>query len=169
MRIFLLLSAFILIGLVYSCDDGMQTQKAYVKYNDSIVDIQSRCMKALDKYARVSHSENDSVRFAELDDLKAVFDSSLAELDQMGPFEDDDSFRQACVDLFRFYRKQTEDYYPEKIRKSRLAMQTVSKDERQKVKAKDEENSKKEKELTERLFQAQRDIAHKYNTKLGNK
>lgn len=98
----------ILIFLTFFSSVILFAQKSAVDYNDMIVDEQAKIGEKITNY---SYSESPEKSVLNYNALVQQINVSIATIEKLGAWQDDDSFRQATLRLFRFYKSIIENEY----------------------------------------------------------
>jgi hypothetical protein len=158
-------SIFFLAFLFASCD--LNKQERALEYNNTIADEQ---MKIMEKF--IAFIELDSEDMNEMDAarLKIVEQcvKSISVIEKLPPFEGDAQFRDAALQLFRFYKRSSEQSYREMIDILRKGELMTEEDQERLIEINDEVTADEAK-LDEQLSKAQEVFSKKYNFNLEKK
>lgn len=162
MKLVRILSLFILLPILYSCD--LNKQQSALDYNNTIVDEQMKIMEKFMTFIELDAEDLDEMDAARLE-IVAQCKTSIAAVEKLTAFEGDPTFRDAALQLFRFYKRSSEISYKEMIdilRKGEL----MTEEDEDRLAAINEEVTHDEVDLDNKLSMAQDAFSKKYNFKL---
>jgi len=160
-----LLSLFILLPILYSCD--LNKQQSALDYNNTIVDEQMKIMEKFMRFIELETEDLDEMDAAR-SEIVAQCKTSIAEVEKLAAFEGDPTFRDAALQLFRFYKHSSEISYKEMIDILRKGEMMTEEDEERLIEI-NEAVTADETELDEQLSKAQEVFSKKYNFNLEKK
>jgi hypothetical protein len=156
------LSLFILLSILNSCD--LNKQQSALDYNNTIVDEQMKIMEKFITFIELDAEDLDEMDAARLE-IVAQCKTSIAEVEKIPAFEGDPTFRDAALQLFRFYKRSSEISYKEMIDILRKGEMMTEEDE-DRLAAINDEVTYDEVDLDNKLSMAQDAFSKKYNFKL---
>lgn len=114
MKLFFLFSLLFITLTLGSCN--LNSTSGALDYNNQIVDEQTKILEKFVAFTEIGDGEN---RLKELDkarmDIVNQCESSLKIVEALAPYEGNTRFRDAAIELFRFYKTTCEGSYKEMI------------------------------------------------------
>lgn len=84
-------------------------------YNDAIVDVQNEIGDRILEFSGMLGMQNYKGAEIHIANVLAATESGVSEIEALPPFEGNTAFRDAALDLFRFYDKTFRNEYPEML------------------------------------------------------
>jgi hypothetical protein len=104
---------YLLFIVAVAATTGCEKKLTATEYNNKIIDEQGKVLNlVLDFTAKVDESDMKGARLL-LEKTGVQCDSSIKTIEAMGPFDDDASFKDAAIDLFKFYKRAFATDYKE--------------------------------------------------------
>ena len=104
---------YLLFIVAVAAKTGCEKKLTATEYNNKIIDEQGKVLDlVLDFTAKVDESDMKGARLL-LEKTGVQCDSSIKTIEAMGPFDDDASFKDAAIDLFKFYKRAFATDYKE--------------------------------------------------------
>jgi hypothetical protein len=104
---------YLLFIVAVAATTGCEKKLTATEYNNKIIDEQGKVLDlVLDFTAKVDESDMKGARLL-LEKTGVQCDSSIKTIEAMGPFDDDASFKDAAIDLFKFYKRAFATDYKE--------------------------------------------------------
>ena len=155
---------YLLFIVAVAATTGCEKKLTATEYNNKIIDEQGKVLDlVLDFTAKVDESDMKGARLL-LEKTGEQCDSSIKTIEAMGPFDDDASFKDAAIDLFKFYKRAFATDYKELldiIEKEEPAMEDLDRVNVIVKKVSDEEMV-----LDDKVQKVQKEFADKHDVKI---
>lgn len=155
---------YLLFIVAVAATTGCEKKLTATEYNNKIIDEQSKVLDlVLDFTAKVDENDMKGARLL-LEKTGVQCDSSIKTIEAMGPFDDDASFKDAAIDLFKFYKRAFSSDYKELldiIEKTEPTMEDLDRVNVIVKKVSDEEMV-----LDDKVQKAQKEFADKHDVKI---
>ena len=155
---------YLLFIVAVAATTGCEKKLTATEYNNKIIDEQGKVLDlVLDFTAKVDESDMKGARLL-LEKTGVQCDSSIKTIEAMGPFDDDASFKDAAIDLFKFYKRAFATDYKELldiIEKEEPTMEDLDRVNVIVKKVSDEEMV-----LDDKVQKVQKEIADKHDVKI---
>jgi hypothetical protein len=143
---------------------GCEKKLTATEYNNKIINEQSKVLDlVLEFTAKVDSSDMKGAR-ALLDITGVQCDSSIKIIEAMGPFEEDASFKDAAIDLFKFYKRAFAQDYKELL--DIIEKEEPTMDDLDRINTIVEKVGDEEKVVDDKIQTAQKAFADKHNVKI---
>jgi hypothetical protein len=159
----------LILGLAIACNKPVkgkngETYKNAVQYNDYIVGRQTKLMKNIMDFGKMTESDLDSAEQL-LKKYVTETEKMIHDIQGMPSYKGDSSLREAAIGSFRFYKRVFEEDYMDllNIRKKNEDITEADMGEMDRIV---EKISKEEEKFDKAFHNAQRQFADKNNMKL---
>ncbi|HPD64645.1 MAG TPA: hypothetical protein P5050_04560 [Bacteroidia bacterium] len=152
----LLLSVVMLSFKSYS----QPTFSTAIEYNDYIIDLQNKIVAGIQDFVTEVSEGDKTSAMNSLNNMIAIIDNCLKELNTMGPWESNTAFRDAAVELFKFYKSVGQNEYVEFV--DIKFKPELTDDDYAKLQAIVDRISEKEKIYDEKFATAQQNFADEF-------
>jgi hypothetical protein len=143
---------------------GCEKKLTATEYNNKIINEQSKVLDlVLEFTSKVDSSDMKGARLL-LDKTGIQCDSSIKIIEAMGPFEDDATFKDAAIDLFKFYKRAFAQDYKELL--DIIEKEEPTMDDLDRVNTIVEKVGDEEKIVDDKIQTAQKAFADKHNVKI---
>ena len=137
-----------------------------VQYNDSIVGIQGKIIKAILDLSATFEGRNASEMDAKYNTLKTVIDEAITNVSKMEGYDDNTELRDAAKELFEFYKSVVGKEYAEMITILKKNDADVTEADIKRIDEISADISKREKALDEKFAAAQEKFAKEHNIQI---
>lgn len=137
-----------------------------VQYNDSIVGIQGKIIKAILDLSATFETRNPAEMDAKYNTLKKVIDEAIGNVTKMEEFDGSTELRDAAKELFEFYKSVVGKEYAEMITILKKKDTDVTEADVKRIDEISADISKREKVLDEKFAAAQEKFAKDHNIQI---
>jgi hypothetical protein len=166
----ILLVLILLPVLLIACKESPKSKDGFVfdapvKYNDYIINRQSKIVKDVIKWANMADTDLDSAS-AFLGKMAVSISAEIEAVKGMPAYGDNTEFRDAAINSFEFYKRTCRDVYSKLLDYRRLGEKMTDAD-KEAMQVLVENISKEEKQMDLAFKKAQKNFADQFNIKLG--